>query len=98
MRAMVLHSPASIDENPLRLEEIDRPQPGPHDVLLQVEVCAVCRTDLHVVEGELPPEKSPVVPGHQVVGRVVELGSEVSTVRLGERRGIAWLRHVDGTC
>jgi propanol-preferring alcohol dehydrogenase len=98
MRAMVLPAQGSIDESPLRLEDVPRPQPGPGEILVQVEACGVCRTDLHVVEGDLPPLKIPVIPGHQVVGRVIERGDGVSRFAIGERAGIAWLRSTDGTC
>jgi propanol-preferring alcohol dehydrogenase len=98
MRAAVLHTQESIDLRPLRLEDIARPTPGRNEILLQVETCAICRTDLHVVEGDLPPEKLPIIPGHQVVGRVVERGAEAQRFPLGARAGIAWLRSTDGTC
>jgi propanol-preferring alcohol dehydrogenase len=98
MRAMVLDTQASIDTDPLHLKEVDRPDLGPGDVLAQVEVCAICRTDLHVIEGDLPPVKLPVIPGHQVVGRVVDRGQEAGRFRPGDRIGIAWLRFTDGTC
>jgi propanol-preferring alcohol dehydrogenase len=78
MRAMVLPAQASIDGSPLRLEDVPRPEPGPGEILVQIEACGVCRTDLHVVEGDLPPEKMPIIPGHQVVGRVVERGPGAS--------------------
>ena len=74
MRAMQLAAPASAAERPLRLVELPVPMPGPGEVLLHVRACGVCRTDLHLLEGELPPHRSPVVPGHQVVGEVVALG------------------------
>jgi propanol-preferring alcohol dehydrogenase len=98
MRAMVLHAQQSIDENPLRLEDVDRPEVEPDHVLVKVEACAICRTDLHVIEGDLPPEKSPIIPGHQVVGRVAERGPEARRFAIGDRVGIAWLRSTDGTC
>jgi propanol-preferring alcohol dehydrogenase len=98
MKAMMLHAQAPIDENPLRLEDVPRPELGPKAVLVQVEVCGICRTDLHVVEGELPPAKLPVIPGHQVVGRVVERGPGATRFQIGDRVGIAWLRSVDCTC
>jgi propanol-preferring alcohol dehydrogenase len=98
MRAMVLHTQQSIDESPLRLEEVERPRVDARDVLAQVEACAICRTDLHVIEGDLAPEKSPIIPGHQVVGRVVERGPEAGQFEIGDRIGIAWLRSTDATC
>src|SRR5947209_8131398 len=98
MRAMVLSAQASIDDSPLRLEHVPRPEPAPGEILVQVEACGVCRTDLHVVEGHLPPETMPVIPGHQVVGRVRGRGPGATRFVLGERAGIAWLRSTDGTC
>jgi propanol-preferring alcohol dehydrogenase len=78
MRAMQLAAPASAAERPLRLVELPVPQPGPGQVLLRVRACGVCRTDLHILEGELPPHRSPVVPGHQVVGEVAALSEGVA--------------------
>jgi propanol-preferring alcohol dehydrogenase len=74
------------------------PRPGPRDVLVRVGACGVCRTDLHVAEGELAPRKSPVIPGHQVVGVVEQTGAEVTRFHRGDRVGIAWLHSTDGTC
>jgi propanol-preferring alcohol dehydrogenase len=98
MKAMVLSSPAPIETAPLRLEELPVPQPGPGEVLVRVEVCGVCRTDLHIVEGDLPPHRMPVVPGHEVVGRVERKGPDSGEVEIGERVGVAWLHRTDGTC
>ena len=82
------------------LERVERaaPEPGPDEVLVRVEVCGVCRTDLHVVEGELAPQLAEVVPGHQVVGRVEHCGAVVRDVRVGDRVGIAWLQRACGVC
>ena len=74
------------------------PDPGPRDVLVRVRVCGVCRTDLHVTDGDLPRHRSPVVPGHEVVGDVVALGPEVRGIASGDRVGIAWLRQTCGEC
>jgi len=74
MKAMVLSRPAPVASGPLRLVELPDPEPGPGEVLIRVEVCGVCRTDLHVVEGELPPHRPGVIPGHEVVGRVERRG------------------------
>ncbi len=98
MRAAVLHEQAPISDSPLRIEEVDRPVPVNGEVLVEVEACGVCRTDLHVVEGDLPPVKLPVIPGHQIVGRVVDRAESAERFAIGDRVGIAWLRHVDGTC
>src|SRR5215467_5264882 len=98
MKACILNAPASIETNPLSFVEIPTPQPAPGEVLVRVTYCGVCRTDLHVIEGELVPCKSPVIPGHQVVGVVHELGAGASKFQPGARVGIAWLHHTDGTC
>ena len=98
MKACLLRTPARVQENPLKYEEVPDPQAGPGQVLVRVNVCGVCRTDLHVVEGELPPKKSPVIPGHQVVGRVEQSGEGATRFAKGARVGIAWLHKVDGTC
>jgi propanol-preferring alcohol dehydrogenase len=98
MRAMVLHAQAPVDTRPLRLEDVPDPVAGPQEIVVEVEACGVCRTDLHVTEGDLPPKKMPIIPGHQVVGRVVEVGAEARRFALGDRVGIAWLRETDGTC
>jgi len=101
MRAMRLAAPAAVESSPLALEELPDPEPGPGELLLRVEACGVCRTDLHVVEGELPVEREgalPLTPGHMVVGRVEAVGAGVAASRVGRRMGIAWLRSVCGRC
>jgi alcohol dehydrogenase, propanol-preferring len=98
MKACLLRTPARIQENPLEFGEIAEPKPAVGQVLVRVQVCGVCRTDLHVIEGELPPKKSPVIPGHQVVGRVEQLGDGATRFAKGARVGIAWLHQTDGTC
>lgn len=98
MKACVLRTPASIEENPLEYGEFAKPEPGPEEVLVRVHVCGVCRTDLHVIEGELPPKKSPLIPGHQVVGVVERAGKAATRFAVGARVGIAWLYKTDGTC
>jgi propanol-preferring alcohol dehydrogenase len=98
MKACVLHAPANIETNPLKFEEVAIPEPGPDEVLVRVHSCGVCRTDLHVTEGELPPRKSPIIPGHQVVGVVQKTGSNAHRFAKGARVGIAWLHRTDGTC
>src|SRR5436305_5076998 len=98
MRAMVLHKSGPITTSPLRLEEFPKPSPGPGEVLVKVRCCAICRTDLHVIEGELPPHKRPVIPGHQAVGVVEQIGKNCRRLRVGERVGIAWLRSTCGKC
>lgn len=94
MRAMVLTAPGT----PLRFEERADPVPGPGAVRIKVSACGVCRTDLHVVDGELPHTKYPIVPGHEVIGRVEALGEGVATLGLGERVGVPWLGHTCGRC
>ncbi|GAB4232123.1 MAG: zinc-dependent alcohol dehydrogenase family protein [Acidobacteriota bacterium] len=94
MRAMVLRKPQA----PLRLEDLPIPEPGPEQVLVRVEACAVCRTDLHVVDGELPEPKLPLIPGHQIVGRVERIGAAVPPEFAGRRVGIPWLGWVCGRC
>lgn len=98
MRAQVLRTQAAIERAPLRLEERAAPAPGPGEILVRVTACGVCRTDLHVVEGDLPLVRSPIVPGHQVVGRVERSGPGASRFAPGERVGIAWLRQTCGAC
>ena len=95
---MVLRQTAEAEQSPLRLEEVLPPEPGPVHVRVRVQVCGVCRTDLHIVEGDLPPAKRPVVPGHEVVGVVDRVGREVRTIKEGDRVGIAWLQKVCGRC
>ena len=98
MRAMSLAGPAPVESAPLRCESRATPSPGPDEVLVRVIACGVCRTDLHIVEGDLPLVRSPVVPGHQVVGRVEAMGSQARRFRAGDRVGIAGLRRTCGTC
>jgi propanol-preferring alcohol dehydrogenase len=98
MKAALLRAPQPIERNPLEIADVPVPVPGARDVLVRVHACGVCRTDLHVTEGELPPRKSPVIPGHQVVGSVEAAGGEVTRFRRGDRVGIAWLHSTDGTC
>jgi len=93
MRAMVLRRPGER----LAMEERPDPAPGPGQIRIRIEACGVCRTDLHVVDGELPDPKLPIVPGHEIVGRVEAVGEGVD-FKLGARVGVAWLGHTDGTC
>ncbi|MET0530712.1 MAG: zinc-dependent alcohol dehydrogenase family protein [Microvirga sp.] len=94
MKAMVLHTVRT----PLIMEECPLPSPGPGEIRVAVEACAVCRTDLHVVDGDLPHPKLPLIPGHEIVGRVEALGSGVGDHKLGERVGIPWLGYTCGHC
>ena len=98
MNAMVLAEIAPIESSPLRLMEMPLPQPASGEVRIKVRCCAICRTDLHVIEGELPTRKLPLVPGHQVVGIVDALGEGCVRLSVGQRVGIAWLRHTCGHC
>jgi propanol-preferring alcohol dehydrogenase len=98
MKACVLRHPAPIETKPLDYTDVAQPVPSGNQVLVQVNACAVCRTDLHVIEGELPARKSPITPGHQVVGLIAALGDRVKQHAIGQRVGIAWLHSTDGTC
>lgn len=98
MRAMVLSQPGPVEKSPLVLKEIPIPEPGPGEVLIRVEVCGVCRTDLHVVEGDLPPVQPEIIPGHEVVGWVEKTGPGSAHFQPGDRVGAAWLFASDGTC
>jgi len=128
---MVLTQPKPVGESPLVLREVEEPQPATDEVRVKVTACAVCRTDIHIVEGDLelrtsegrasarpqlksgrlagkwdvqkpvPPNRekpTPIIPGHQVVGRIDQVGKSVTRFQIGQRIGIAWLRYVDGTC
>ncbi|HYY15327.1 MAG TPA: zinc-dependent alcohol dehydrogenase family protein [Gammaproteobacteria bacterium] len=94
MRAMVLTAPGS----PLVLQALPSPEPGPDHVLIQVRACGVCRTDLHIAEGELAEPKLPLILGHEIIGTVVGRGSNVERFSLGERVGVPWLGHTCGVC
>ena len=94
MRAMLLEQSAGR----LVPREVDVPRPGPGQLLLKVAACGVCRTDLHIVDGELTEPKLPLIPGHQIVGRVVECGAAVDDYAAGERVGVPWLGYTDGEC
>jgi len=98
MKACLLKAPAKIETSPLQFADVAAPQPAKGEVLIRVKACGVCRTDLHVIEGELPPRKSPVIPGHQVVGTVEKQGEGARRFAAGARVGVAWLHHADGVC
>jgi propanol-preferring alcohol dehydrogenase len=98
MKACLLNSPSRIETNPLKFTDVPTPSPAKGEVLVQVHACGVCRTDLHVVEGELPPRKSPVIPGHQVVGVVEKMGEGSCRFAIGARVGVAWVHRTDGVC
>jgi propanol-preferring alcohol dehydrogenase len=94
MRAMVLTAPRT----PLQEVDLPPPEPGPDQVLAKVQACAVCRTDLHVIDGELPHPKLPLIPGHEIVGIVEGRGERVTGLSVGDRIGVPWLGHTCGTC
>jgi len=98
MNAWVLRKPLPVDERPLELVDVPVPIPRDDELLVRVSACGICRTDLHVVEGELPVRRWPVIPGHQIVGRVTALGSNVADFQLNDRVGIAWLNRTCGKC
>lgn len=98
MRAMVLEHPRPADKEPLQAREVPEPAPRPGEIRVRVRVCGVCHTDLHIVQGELPMHKLPVVPGHQVVGVVDAVGSSAKGFREGDRAGVIWLHSTDGRC
>jgi propanol-preferring alcohol dehydrogenase len=98
MKACLLRAPAEIRANPLVFTDLPVPKPGPGEVLVRVKACGVCRTDLHVIEGELPQRKSPVIPGHQIVGEIVAAGPNATRFPTGTRVGIPWLHSTDGSC
>lgn len=98
MRAWAVVEPGPLDERPLRLVERERPEPETGEVLVEVGLCGVCRTDLHLAEGDLSPHLPSVVPGHEVVGTVVALGEGAGRFAVGDRVGIAWLRSTCGVC
>ncbi len=95
MRAMVLDKP----RQPLQLRDMEKPRPAKGQLLVRIATCAVCRTDLHVIDGELPDPKLPLIPGHQIVGYVEEVGPEIpSSFAIGDRVGVPWLGWTDGEC
>ena len=96
MKAAVLGSPAKIADCPLRIEEVARPEAGAGQVLLRVLACGVCRTDLHIVEGELPSLRARLIPGHQIVGEIV--GGVTAELALGTHVGVSWIGGTDGSC
>lgn len=98
MKAWSLNTPSPVSELPLAKIEVPVPTPSEVELLLRVAACGICRTDLHVVEGELPVRRSPLIPGHQIVGRVTALGSRVEGFAIGDRVGVAWLNRTCGVC
>ena len=98
MKTLRLHTPARVDQNPLKSEDVVNWRPGPGQVRVRVSVCAVCHTDLHTVEGEIHPPSLPITPGHQVVGVIDALGPGVKNRKKGQRVGVPWLYSACGTC
>src|ERR1043165_320452 len=98
MKAWSLKTPAIVDARPLVLGDVPTPDVRDDEVLVRVSACGICRTDLHVVEGELPVRLSPLIPGHQIVGRVSALGAHVDDFKVGDRVGIAWVHRTCGRC
>ena len=96
MKAAVLTSPGDVSKRPLEVREVPRPQLSPGHVLLRVSACGVCRTDLHIVEGELPPRCNEIIPGHQIVGEIADAGA--TDLAAGTRVGVSWMGGVDGSC
>jgi propanol-preferring alcohol dehydrogenase len=98
MRAMQIQIPGEIFSSPLKMDHREIPEPKPGEVLIQVSYCGVCRTDLHIVENELPAPAFPLIPGHQIVGKVVACGEGVPKERIGKRIGMPWLYSTCGRC
>src|SRR5512146_581424 len=98
MRAMVLHQQGPAEQHPLHLEEVPQPSFASGELRIRVHVCGVCHTDLHIVEGDIHPPKFQLIPGHQIVGTIDALGSNVTMHREGDRVGVPWLFSTDGTC
>jgi alcohol dehydrogenase, propanol-preferring len=98
MKAMLLEQIAPIDNAPLKMVDLPMPEPKQGEIRIKVRCCAICRTDLHVIEGDLPRQKMPIIPGHQIVGTVEKLGPGCAKFKAGQRVGVAWLRHTCGNC
>jgi propanol-preferring alcohol dehydrogenase len=98
MKAMQLKHFAPIEQNPLALTDLPIRRPDPYEILVRIKVCGVCHTDLHTVEGELPDVRLPIIPGHQIVGTVEDMGTNASRFQIGDRAGIAWLHSVCEEC
>jgi len=98
MRAMTCQFPQPVNQNPLALVEVPLPALDTHEMRLQIRACGICHTDLHVVEGDLPPQKQPIIPGHQIVGVVEAIGRDVQHFKIGDRAGVPWLNWTCGKC
>jgi propanol-preferring alcohol dehydrogenase len=98
MNAMLLRAPRNANENPLEFVEVATPTPRANELRIAVRACGVCHTDLHTVEGEIALPQLPVIPGHQIIGMVAQVGTQVTRFRVGERVGVPWLHSTDGAC
>ena len=98
MKAYVLTTPGPVESNPLVRRDLAVPKPGDHEVLVRVSACGICRTDLHVVEGELAPKKAGIIPGHQIVGTIERAGRNAAKYSIGARVGVPWLHKTRGKC
>jgi propanol-preferring alcohol dehydrogenase len=98
MKAMAVRAPAPIESAPLSAIELPDPEPGEREILVRIKTCGVCRTDLHVAEGDLPPRHPQIVPGHEIVGEVARCGPGAARFAAGQRVGVAWLRETCGQC
>lgn len=95
---MLLTEQKPLEEEPLVLRSVQLPTAGAGEIRVKVKACGVCRTDIHIIEGDLPLHRMPIIPGHQIVGEIEQIGAGVTRFAMGERVGAGWLRHVDGTC
>lgn len=98
MKAWILEDQSPVEDQPLALRDVPDPQPADDEIRIQVHACGVCRTDIHIAEGDLPLKTSPLILGHEVVGVVDKIGRNVTTFTVGERAGVAWLNWACGTC
>jgi len=95
---MQLYAQCPIEKKPLIMAEVEKPTPGTKEILIKIHACGICHTDLHVIEGELPPKKLPVIPGHQIVGIVEAVGKKTTEFKVGDRAGVIWLNSTCGKC
>ena len=95
---MLLNKFAPIDQSPLELSDVPKPEPGAEDILIRINVCGLCHTDLHTIEGDLPDVTLPIIPGHQIVGNIEKMGNKASRFREGDRVGVAWLYSTEDDC
>jgi len=98
MRAIILEKQQCLEDNPLKSKDVPIPEPKENEIRIKVNICGACRTDLHIVEGELPAHKLPIIIGHQIVGHVEKLGKHVKRWKIGQRAGVPWLFKTCGTC